>query len=134
MANQLLLRSAVVTIFAILVVSVTVLALRGRYVGTRAGKADENYLKSTDCKVCHEDHFASWRRTHHSRMTQDISPATVQGDFERNNTLEYLGVKARMERRGDSFFMHLAHPDGKSESFKIERTVGPDVSNSTSLR
>lgn len=124
MSNSILTRSIVLTVFLLLAVAVTVLALRGRYVGIRAGKADANYLQSTDCKVCHEDHFASWRRTHHSRMTQDISPSTVQGDFEQNNTLEYMGVKARMERRGDAYYIDLSHPDGGRESFKIERTVG----------
>ncbi len=74
--------------------------LRPEYVGVRAGKADENYIPSQDCKVCHEDHYASWSRTHHSRMTQDIKPETVQGDFEKNNTFEYLGVTARMVRGG----------------------------------
>ncbi|HKR61371.1 MAG TPA: hypothetical protein VJS64_16780 [Pyrinomonadaceae bacterium] len=31
-------------------------------------------------------------------------PTTVQGDFERHNTFEYLGVNARMEKRNDRFF------------------------------
>ncbi|MGE3466950.1 MAG: multiheme c-type cytochrome, partial [Pyrinomonadaceae bacterium] len=124
MSNSVLNRSIALTIFLLLAVAVSALALRGRYVGVRAGKPDANYLQSTDCKICHEDHFASWRRTHHSRMTQDISPATVQGDFERNNTLEFLGVKASMQRRGNSYYIDLSHPDGQDESFKIERTIG----------
>src|SRR5437868_3351032 len=105
MNRKTLLRSLLVTAFFVAAVTVTVFALRGHYVGVRQGKADANYLKSNDCRVCHEDHYASWRRTHHSRMTQDASPATVQGDFTAQNTLEYMGVKARMERRDAGFFM-----------------------------
>lgn len=124
MNSSALIRAAAVTIFVVLVVAIAVLAMRGRYVGVRAGKADENYLKSTDCRLCHEGHYDSWRRTHHSRMTQDISPGTVQGDFERNNTYEYLGVKAKMYRNGAAFVMDLVFPDGRAESYSIERTVG----------
>lgn len=57
-------------------------------------------------------------------MTQDITADTVQGDFERRNTLEYLGVGAKMEKRPSGFFMTFAYPDGKIESYKIERIVG----------
>lgn len=124
MKHNLLTKSIVVTGFILFVVAVSVYALRGRYVGIREGKADANYIRSTDCRTCHEDHFASWRKTHHSRMTQDITVGTVQGDFEKQNTLDYLGVKAKMEKRPTGFFMNFAYADGKTESFKIERTVG----------
>ncbi len=124
MRHNLLTKSIVVTGFILFVVAVSVYELRGRYLGIREGKADANYIKSTDCRTCHEDHFASWRKTHHSRMTQDITVDTVQGDFERQNTLDYLGVSAKMEKRPAGFFMKFAYADGKSEEFKIERTVG----------
>src|SRR5258705_10592892 len=98
----------------------TVLALRPHFVVTRSGKADENYIKSENCLVCHENHYESWRRTHHSRMTQDAKAETIRGDFERTNTFDYEGVHAEMEKRGSSFFMNLAYPDGKTESYKVE--------------
>ena len=124
MQNKVLIKSAVVTVFVLFAVAVGVFALRSSHTGTRQGKADENYIASENCLACHSDHFASWRRTHHGRMTQNITPQTVQGDFEQNNTFEYLDVKARMERRGNEFFMTFVYPDGKSEINKIERTVG----------
>jgi hypothetical protein len=34
-------------------------------------------------------------------MTQEVSAKTVQGDFERNNRFEYLGIKAYMHRQGE---------------------------------
>jgi predicted CXXCH cytochrome family protein len=124
MQNKILVRSIVVTLVLLIGVAMAVYALRSSYTGTRQGKADENYIASENCLACHSDHYASWRRTHHGRMTQNISPQTVQGDFEKNNSYEYAGVKAKMERRGNEFFMSFQYPDGKSETNKIERTVG----------
>lgn len=57
-------------------------------------------------------------------MTQDAKPETVQGDFIRDNAFEYLGVKAKMERRGDKFTMALNFPDGRRQVYPIDRTVG----------
>ncbi|QQS32696.1 MAG: hypothetical protein IPM50_13710 [Acidobacteriota bacterium] len=124
MTNSDVLRSIAITAAAVLVVAFAVFGMRGKYVGTREGKADENYLQSTDCRVCHEEHYTSWRRTHHSRMTQEAGGETVQGDFERENTLEYLGVKAKMTRDAEGFYFELTNPDGSREKHKIERTVG----------
>lgn len=124
MQKNVLFRAVVVTTFLLFGVAAGVYALRSSFIGTRAGKADENYISSNDCRSCHSDHYDSWRRTHHSRMTQDITPQTVQGDFERNNKFEYLGVRATMERRGNEFFMTFVYPDGRVEINKIERTVG----------
>lgn len=104
--------------------AVIVLEARPRYEGLRAGFADANYLKSSDCRSCHADHFASWARTFHSRMTQEAKPVSVQGDFERHNTFEYLGVKAHMEKRGDGFFMTFNFPDGRTQTVTVDRTVG----------
>lgn len=105
-------------------IAMVVLAGRPAYVGQRAGQADENYLDSKKCLACHEDHYASWARTHHSRMTQEARPETVQGDFERDNALEYAGVRAVMARQGDSFTMSFNFPNGRRQVFTIDRTVG----------
>lgn len=118
------LKPLIVTIVIALVVVLTVLASDPGFTGTRKGKPDENYITSDNCRTCHEDHFASWRKTHHSRMTQEARPESVQGDFEKQNTLEYLGIRAKMERRGSEFFMTFTSPDGKAEAFKIVRTIG----------
>ncbi|MFP5263946.1 MAG: multiheme c-type cytochrome [Blastocatellia bacterium] len=109
---------------AAVAVAAAVFVMRPSYVGTRAGHADENYLSSKTCASCHSDHYSSWSRTYHSRMTQEARPETVQGDFERENTFEYLGVNARMQRAGGAYSMTLTHPDGRVQSFTIDRTVG----------
>ncbi|HKE59313.1 MAG TPA: hypothetical protein VKB46_21540 [Pyrinomonadaceae bacterium] len=121
---MLTIKSIAITSGALLGIAVIVLAARPAYEGTRAGLADENYLKSTECISCHADHHASWSRTFHSRMTQDATPTSVQGDFERHNTFEYLGVKAQMEKRNAEFFMTFKFPDGRSQTARIDRTVG----------
>ena len=109
---------------ALLIVAAIVLNARPTFEGRRAGFADENYLKSTDCRDCHADHFASWARTFHSRMTQEASAKTVQGDFESNNRFEYLGIKAYMHRQGDVFRMTFSFPDGRSQTVTVDRTIG----------
>lgn len=124
MNRTLLIKSIVLTVFVAFAALLTVFAFRPQYTGARKGKADENYITSENCLSCHDNHFASWKKTHHSRMTQEAKAETVQGDFERGNTLEYMGVKARMEKRGPQFFMSFAYPDGKNETYKIERTIG----------
>ena len=120
----MLVRSVALTAIVGFTVAVTVLAVRPTFKGTRAGHPDADYVKSRSCLACHTDHFTSWSRTYHSRMTQEARPGSVQGDFERNNTFEYLGVRARMERHGGLFSMTLAYPDGRSETHHIDRTVG----------
>jgi hypothetical protein len=120
----LTLKSIGITFAVLLVVAGIVLGVRPTYEGRRAGYADENYLKSTECSSCHADHYASWSSTFHSRMTQDASSKTVLGDFEHNNTFEYLGVKAQMEKRSDGFFMTFNFPNGRTQTVSIDRTIG----------
>ncbi len=124
MKQTLVVKSGLITLAAALAVAMAVFAAQPDYVGRRAGHADENYLDSRKCLACHTDHYASWAQTHHSRMTQEASPATVQGDFTRNNSFEYLGVRAKMERRGDRFAMTLSFADGRRQVHSIDRTVG----------
>ena len=93
MKQTLDIKSALITIAVAGAIAVMVFAARPDYVGRRAGHADENYLDSQQCLACHTDHYASWARAHHSRMTQEARPASVQGDFTRDNTLDYLSDK-----------------------------------------
>lgn len=95
---------------------------RPKYTGIRAGKVDENYLKSTECLSCHAKQHESWSNTHHSKMTQLANSKTVVGDF--TQTFEYIGVKAKMERNGEDFFINLTYPDGRIEKNKIKYAIG----------
>ena len=100
--KDLLTKSLILTFAGLLVAAGVVLSGRPAYRSVRSGYADENYLKSGECRSCHADHYASWARTYHSRMTQEARSTNVQGDFMRDNTFEYLGVKARMEKLASS--------------------------------
>ncbi|MBI3653270.1 MAG: hypothetical protein HY231_19755 [Acidobacteria bacterium] len=117
-------KSLVLTFIAATLVALTVSALRPDYSRIRQGKADENYLSSKNCLACHQDHFASWAKTFHSRMTQEAKADSVQGDFETANTFAYLGVKARMEKHDGRFAMTFTYADGKAQTFSVDRTVG----------
>jgi hypothetical protein len=58
------------------------------------------FAGASECGRCHPDHVASWRRTFHRTMTQDVSagrPAVVAGDFS-SATYRYGNVVARMHR------------------------------------
>lgn len=124
MNKLLFIKSAVLTLFVAVFVAMTVLAMRPAYVGTRAGKADENYIESENCAACHQQQFESWQATYHSKMTQDASDAAVVGDFERDNVYEYLGVRATMTTRDGKYFMTFERPNGVKETNQIFRTVG----------
>ena len=57
-------RSFVIVVAVLLVVTGVISYVwytRPTYRGIRAGLADENYLKSGDCRSCHEGHYLSWR-------------------------------------------------------------------------
>lgn len=99
-------------------------SLRPHFAGVRSGRMDEGYVESRNCTACHPGHFASWAATHHSRMTQAASDESVLGDFERNNTIEFLGIRAQMQRQGGRYSMTLTLPGGGQQNFPIERTVG----------
>jgi len=119
-----IIKSAAITVLTALTVAAMVWAARPDYFGIRAGRADENYLDSQKCLLCHPAHYESWARSFHSRMTQEASARSVLGDFERENSYEFLGVRARMEKRNGQYLMSLVFPDGRNQVFNIERTIG----------
>lgn len=120
----MLLKSIALTAGGAAAIAVTVQSLIPNYSEIRKTRPDQGYIDSGKCIVCHDDHYASWARTYHSRMTQEARPQNVQGDFDKDNTFDYLGVRARMERRGAAYYMTLTFTDGGTRLFTIERTVG----------
>jgi predicted CXXCH cytochrome family protein len=120
-ANNLI-KSIVVTFFIAISVFATVTNLRSKYTGTRAGKADENYIKSTDCLACHQNHFESWDKTHHSKMTQIPSSNSILADF--TQTFEYQEIVAKPEQIGDDFYINFTYPSGQTERNKLKYTIG----------
>ena len=70
----------------------------------------EDYVSSNACRKCHPGNYDSWHRTFHRTMTQFVTPETMIppiDDFE----LESNGLKCRIERNGDEFWVELADPE-----------------------
>ncbi len=101
-----------------------VLGLRPDRAGARAGEEDAGYVPSGTCRACHPDHYASWARTFHGRMTREAGPETVLGDFERRNTISYEGIEARMGFADGGYAVTFRFADGKSRTERIVRTIG----------
>lgn len=117
--------AALLPVAAVLLLAVTVVGtLSPDDRAIRAGHADAGYLNSTRCADCHPDHVASWRRTFHRTMTQEASLAAIQGDFTRNNSLDYQGARAEMTTVAGRYFMAFTRPNEAPDRVEIFRTVG----------
>ena len=67
---------------------------------------DADYVGASACRACHPDHFASWRRTYHSTMTQLPGAATVLGRFD-GSEVTLFGASATPVAREGRFFFRL---------------------------
>src|SRR5262245_31959402 len=76
----------------------------------RGGENPIIAVTSADCAQCHKEQFDSWHRTFHRTMTRDATPENVKGNFA-GVTYDYQGIKTRLERVGDEFFMETVDPD-----------------------
>ncbi|MBK6424874.1 MAG: hypothetical protein IPF82_01365 [Blastocatellia bacterium] len=118
-------RKAQVAALAVAAVGLAVAALASvrSDLATPVDVSASSYVQSETCQRCHEENYASWRRTFHRTMTQDASPDAVVGDFA-NRTFTFEGITSRMTSSGDVFFMETIGPDGTRGNFRIVRTVG----------
>jgi predicted CXXCH cytochrome family protein len=87
--------------------------------------ASTPYVGSRACAQCHPSHAESFHRTYHRTMTQDATEASVLGAFD-GRTLDYLGVRARMQRGAAGEFSIAFGPvEGPAQwSARVERSVG----------
>ena len=90
------------TILGVLAVGAALHSLAGE-LGRERDLHDADYAGSGECARCHPDHYASWHRTFHRRMTQEATPQSVIGDFD-GAQLEYFGWTVRLRRDDDAFF------------------------------
>lgn len=116
--------TGVATSLAIALVAATIYVTTPDYADVRAGRIDAGYLESNDCRKCHEGNYATWHATFHRTMTQEANPKSVLGDFERDNTITYQGVRAEMVREDGRYWMQLTGVDGKKQQLEIGRTIG----------
>ncbi len=84
----------------------------------------EDFVGSTVCRRCHEDHHESWSRTHHRRMTQNATEEAVVGAFD-GSELAYRGWTATMEREGGAFVVSVRDAEGSQVSRdEVAMTIG----------
>ena len=76
------------------------------------------------CAACHKDNYDSWHRTYHRTMTRDAAPDTVKGDFD-NAVYDYQGLKTKLVREGDRFFMDTVDPEWARRKFMGGDRAGP---------
>lgn len=112
------------TVIALGSLTVVIRALAPEYEKVRAGRTDAGYLESGDCRKCHATNYASWHATFHRTMTQEAGPQSVAGDFERNNTITYQGIRTDMVRENGRYWMKFTGADGTKQQLEIVRTVG----------
>ena len=120
-------RTAIVsaaTLLASLATAIVIRALTPSYDIVRRGRLDAGYLQSGDCRKCHEGNYATWHATFHRTMTREADEENVLGDFERDNSLIYQGIRADMVRKDNRYWMNLTGADGKKQQLEIVRTVG----------
>src|SRR5215210_6175071 len=116
--------AGVVTLLTLGAIAAALRAVAPNYAAVRAGRADAGYLESGDCRKCHETNYKSWHATFHRTMTQEAGPESILGDFERNNTVTYQGVRAEMVRENGGYWMKVTGIDGQTQKLEIVRTVG----------
>ena len=75
------------------------------------------------CAICHTDKYAEWRQSLHSVAMTVPSDSTIVGDFG-NVSHVYGGVRSRMFRRGDAYYMETEDADGRAEAYRVDYAIG----------
>ncbi|MCY3868066.1 MAG: ammonia-forming cytochrome c nitrite reductase subunit c552 [Gemmatimonadetes bacterium] len=75
------------------------------------------------CAACHTDKYAEWRQSLHSVAMTVPSDSTIVGDFG-NVSHVYGGVRSRMFRRGDAYYMQTEDEDGRVGTYRVDYAIG----------
>ena len=75
------------------------------------------------CAACHTDKYAEWRQSLHSAAMSVPSDSTIVGDFG-NASHVYGGVRSRMFRKGDAYYMETEGADGKVGAYRVDYAIG----------
>lgn len=81
------------------------------------------FAGASECRACHPDHFASWRRTFHASMTQEPDPAVVRGRFDGTAVACSDGVVTPVAREG-KFWMQIRAAEGLQREAEVVLAVG----------
>ncbi len=92
--------------------------------GTPFRQRDAAWAGSATCQSCHPDHYASWHRTFHRRMTQRAAPGAVLGAFD-GQPVTFAGVTTRPIREADAYYFERLDGSGRvAERQQVAFTVG----------
>jgi hypothetical protein len=82
-----------------------------------------DYVGPKACAECHATKHEEWRGHPHSRMNQDATPESVQGDFS-GARVHYGAIEAAFDRDGDGYRMTLFEDSEVLRRYRVTRTVG----------
>lgn len=75
------------------------------------------------CASCHQNIFASWKKSHHAQAMQEANEKTVLGDFD-DSSFSYFGVTSSFKKREGRYFVKTDGSEGKLQEFEIKYTFG----------
>ena len=81
------------------------------------------YVGVQSCIECHEEEYGQWRGSHHDRSMAVATPETVAGDFD-DVEFEHHGIRSRMFRRDDKYWVHTEGSDGEMADFEVKWVFG----------
>ena len=82
-----------------------------------------SFVGSRSCAGCHKGAFLDWSGSDHDLAMQEVTQATVLGDFD-NTTFTARGVTSRFFRKDGDFYVNTEGPDGKLQDYRIDYTFG----------
>ena len=75
------------------------------------------------CASCHAGQEKLWQDSHHDLAMQEVTVATVLGDFN-NREFTHAGITSRFYRKDGRFMVRTDGPDGKLADYEIKYTFG----------
>ncbi|MCA8954792.1 MAG: tetratricopeptide repeat protein [Planctomycetes bacterium] len=90
---------------------------------TTVAAAAATYIGRRACAACHPAAEHAWTGSDHDRAMQEVSPATVLGDF-RDAAFTYRGVTTRFHRDADRFLVRTDGADGAMHDFPVRYVFG----------
>jgi predicted CXXCH cytochrome family protein len=92
-------------------------------------RQDDGFVTSNACVACHPEQHASWHASFHRTMTQPANVETVLAPFN-NIELKAEGYQARLQRRGDEYWVNTIDPEWENEKFAAwTQTLGQAVAD-----
>lgn len=85
--------------------------------------ARDDYVGAESCRECHEAKLATWEAHPHRRMNQDVSPATMKGDFS-GVTIAYSTGTVTFSRGPEGYLMTLEKAGKLFRKYVVTRVVG----------